>query len=684
MKAGCALCVAVVLCAASGVQARDASPIGKVLQLISDLQSKILAEGQKAQKVFEEFSNWCEERNKNVAFEIKTGKAEVEDLKAAISEEAAMITSLTSKVEELAADISTDEADLKAATHIREKEASDFAAEETELMDIIDTLERAIGILEKHSASMLQLKNAGTVAQALTVMVQASMFSKADADRLNELVKNSEDDSDSGAPAASVYEGHSGGIVATLTDLYEKAQAQLKDARNKETADLHNFQMLKQSIEDELKYGKKEMAEAKAGIASSSEKKATSEGDLEVTSKDLAEDIKVLGDLHQQCMTTAQDFEAEVKSRGEELKALAEAKKVITDTTSGADSLAYGLDQMSFVQISGQRLSTATDLAHFEAVRFVRDLARKMNSKSLMQLAGRMASAMRLSSNSGDDPFAKVKGLITDMIEKLEAEAGADAKHKAYCDKELAYANEKKADRVEEIEKLSTSIDQMSARSAQLKEEIAALEKALADLATSQAQMDKMRAEEKEMFLGNKADMEKGLEGVKMALKILTDYYAKQDKDHSAAQGSGEGIIGLLEVCESDFSKGLAEIVGAEETSKATYEQQTKDNEIEKTTKEQDVKYKTKESKDLDKSVAEAKSDRASVQTELDAVNKYLETLHADCDEKSEPYEEQARRRSAEIAGLKEALQILQGETVLLQHASRRAPRGGAMLRASL
>merc|ERR1719281_640754 len=147
----------------------------------------------------------------------------------------------------------------------------------------------------------------------------------------------------------------------------------------------------------------------------------------------------------------------------------------------------------------------------------------------------------------------------------------------------------------------------MSARSAQLKDEVAALEKALADLATSQAAMDKMRMEENAMFVSNKADMEKGLEGVKLALKVLTDYYAKEDKAHDAAQGAGEGIIGLLEVCESDFSKGLAEIVGAEESSKSTYEQQTKDNEIEKATKEQDVKYKSKESKDLDKSTSEAK-----------------------------------------------------------------------------
>merc|ERR1719145_496608 len=163
---------------------------------------------------------------------------------------------------------------------------------------------------------------------------------------------------------------------------------------NKETANLHNFQQLKQSIEDEIAYGEKELAEAKAGIASSGEKKATAEGDLSSTSADLDTDVKTKADLHQECMTKAQEFEAEVKSRSEELKALAEAKKAMVDNTGAADSLSYGLNQVSLIQ----RLRTGTDLAHFEAVRFVRDLAHKQNSKALAQLASRMATAMRMSS----------------------------------------------------------------------------------------------------------------------------------------------------------------------------------------------------------------------------------------------------------------------------------------------
>merc|ERR1719443_636237 len=213
-----------------------------------------------------------------------------------------------------------------------------------------------------------------------------------------------------------------------------------------------------------------------------------------------------------------------------------------------------------------------------------------------------MASVVQFA--NGDDVFAKVKGLIKEMIERLLAEAQAEASHKAFCDKEMAETKEKKEDKEDEIAKLTAKIDKMTARSSLLKGEVAQLQKDLAELAAAQAEMDKVRAEEKALFETNKPELEEGLEGVKLALKILRDYYAKEDKAHAAGEGAATGIIGLLEVVESDLTKELAEITSVEEAATAKYEEETKENEILKATMEQDVKYKTKESVELGEAIA--------------------------------------------------------------------------------
>merc|ERR1711957_332296 len=167
-----------------------------------------------------------------------------------------------------------------------------------------------------------------------------------------------------------------------------------------------------------------------------------------------------------------------------------------------------------------------------------------------------------------------------------------------------------------------------------------------------------------------KAEMEEGVQGVKLALKGVREYDASDGKAHGSAEGAGAGIVGLLEVCESDFSKDLAEIVSTEETAQAAYDKETKENEVAVATKQQDVKYKNQESVSLDKAVAEASSDRSGVQEELDAVMEYLAKLKERCVAKAETYQERKAAREAELAGLREALEILNTQAALVHKVS--------------
>merc|ERR1719393_982423 len=610
---------------------------------------------------------------------------------ATISKCKADIEANTVKIEELSGAIAADEKELKEATAIRNKEVATFEASEKELVDAIDTLDRAIGILEKemskNPAALVQVDthNLDSMIKGLAAVIDAASFSSHDQAKLTALLQQqsgSEDD-ELGSPAAAVYKSHSSSIFDVLGDMKEKAEGQLDDLRKAESTAKHNFNMLKQSLTDEIENDTKDMDEEKSLKAASEEQKATAEGDLAETVKELAKDRESLQTATTTCMSVAADHEATVKSRTEELNAIATAEKILKESTGGAVEQSY-----SFLQ-----LQSRTDMKNAEVVTIVKKLAREQHSTALAQLASRIKAV--LAYGAGDDVFGKVKGLIQDMIAKLEKEAGAEATEKAYCDEQMAKTEAKKGELEEDVARQTSRIDKAAARSTQLKEEIQVLEAELAALAKEQAEMDKIRQESHADYETAKADLELGLNGVRQALVTLRNYYGGaaamlQDdsrfgafmqqpaapETHSKSQGAGESIINLLEVCESDFASNLAKEESEEAEAQSEYEKVTQENAVTKTSKDQSVKYKTQEAKAQDKTAAEYSADRETTNAELSAVLDYYGKIKDRCIAKPETYAVRTARRAAEIEGLKQALSILEDETALVQQRKRRSFRG--------
>merc|ERR1719160_2112594 len=113
-----------LLVAASPVQAGKVSPIEKVLEMLADLETKIIGEGKDSTKVYTDYAEFCEDTAKDLQFEIKTDKMQITDLKATIDEMTANIAALESKIEEHGDSLSKAEEDLKKATEVRTKEAA--------------------------------------------------------------------------------------------------------------------------------------------------------------------------------------------------------------------------------------------------------------------------------------------------------------------------------------------------------------------------------------------------------------------------------------------------------------------------------------------------------------------------------------------------------------------------------
>jgi hypothetical protein len=331
-------------------------------------------------------------------------------------------------------------------------------------------------------------------------------------------------------------------------------------------------------------------------------------------------------------MTAAADHEATVAARKEELAVIAKAKEIIQESTflqEGASLLQVG---------ATSRLQSRAVLAHMEVVGLIKNLAKKHHSRSLEKLASQIQVLMQYGAKFGDDPFAKVKGLITDLIVRLEKEAAAEAAEKAFCDEEMAKTESKKSELEDDIAKLTAKIDKAAATSAQLKEEVKELQAELATIAKEQAEMDELRSEEHAAYVAAKADLEKGLYGVGKATDMLKDYYGgaaallqneqpPAPEKHTKASGAGGGIIDILEVVLSDMAAELAKEETQESDAVETYEKVSQENKLATSVKNQDVKYKTQEYKGLDKLITELSGDKTNLSTELDAVLEYYEKI---------------------------------------------------------
>jgi chromosome segregation ATPase len=688
------------------------NPIDKTLQLLKSLQVKIEQDNDHEKAVYRKYFDYCDDATSEKRHEIKTLTSEKARLEAEVTKYTSAIEKATAKIEETIQSISENDGKLKAATTIRENESSAFKGVEEELVASIDMLGRAIDIVDREMqkgggatpvTTMLTQVSNGDVrgrsldaaVKALNTVVEAAGLNGRELNQLAALLQSrqgeaealaSDDEETLDAPKAAAYETHSSGILDLMTDLREKAENQLREARTSEAEARHDYAMLKQSLEDGSAALQKEMQSAKATKSESDELKSAREGDLSICVTDLKEAKKFLEETQQSCMRHAADHEASLQGRAEELKVLADAMKTIEATTGAAAEKTY-----SFVQVASSTSSALLSRPWKRVVEMVRKLAKKHHSQQLLQLASRVAAAVQLdaASKSKASPFTKVSGLIKDMIVRLEKEATEEADEKAYCDSEMKKTTTRQGELKTQTTKLKAKIDQSMSASAKAMSQRKEVESEMGVLLRVQSEMESSRAEAHEAYLKDKADMQEGLDGVRGAIRLLREYYGSSTEDgagallqvstdgslgqqmlqpqppamHTKATGAGSSILGLLEVVESDLAKNLAEIETEESGAQQEYEQETQSNKVSKATMEKDIQYKTKKYKSLEKTISELSSDLAMLTEELDAVEEYLEELKKRCIAKPETFEERKARREAEIRGLQEALASLQGES---------------------
>lgn len=288
-----------------------------------------------------------------------------------------------------------------------------------------------------------------------------------------------------------------------------------------------------------------------------------------------------------------------------------------------------------------------------------------------------------LASRIADDPFAKVKKLIQELIERLLTEAANEADQKGWCDKAIADAKQKRTYAAEEIADLNVKMAKLEALSDKLGEELDELAKGIAELKASRAEAEKVRSEEKAENAHTVSEAKAGLSAVTQAIDILDKFYktaAKAEVEYSLAQGpaddapdagfkNGEaykgaqaesgGIIGMLEVIQSDFERTIKETIADEK--KAEQEHLEFMTETGKSLAEKEVAQKEKQKlkDETDSNFNDAEDEMSSQTKILVTAIKELMELKPACIDTGMSYADRVALREEEIAALKKALCIL-------------------------
>jgi len=421
-----------------------------------------------------------------------------------------------------------------------------------------------------------------------------------------------------------------------------------------------NFQVLEQKLTDDIGADKASVERKTEARAGRLEDAATAKADKEATETTKAEDEKVLSDTNAECAARSDEFEKNQRVRADEIVAIGKAVEILSSSAVKGNAKKY-LPAASLAQ-----LRSATSLVSFRSqtskeadvtrkvVEFLQGRAQKLGSRYLSMVATHLE----------EDPFAKVKTMIKDLIVKLMEEANSEADKHAYCETELATNKLTRDNKASEVEELSAQSDALTAETIQLAEKVQQLSDEIAEIKGQQAEATKIRGEEKATNAQTVADAKEAQVAVSRATEVLKDFYGSveesliQEPYKGMAAASG-GILGMLEVVLSDFARLESDTSSAEDQAASAYAKFMDESNESVAVKDTTMKHNDNRRNQAEETNRKTKKELALTQEELDAAMDYYGKLKADCIDTGLSYADRKKARAEEVQSLKEALVML-------------------------
>jgi len=657
---------------ATSAVANEVTPIQKVLEMMDTMMATAKKEKQEEMVRFSSFQQWCESTKAEKERDIKVASDQIEALKASIIKNEADADKLGEEISALNKDIDSWSSESKKSTAVRTSEKKEYEATHLDYSESIDALERAIQVLKKREKdvpqALLQVQKVvelkrvpGQVRHALSAFLQTSSSTEAS------------------APEANAYEFQSTSVV----DMLEKLRLRFQDERlvleKEEMNEKAAYDRMLQKLTDDIHYAKDQVASKSAAKGQAKRDAATEKGDLAETKSSKSADETYLRDTLAECDSKSKDFESRQVTRAGEIEAIQKAIEIISSPeVSGAGEKhlpGAALTQLKSSAFPQLRKSTSPDSDHAlkeKLVALLLQRSHESNSDLLAMVANR----------AGEDPFAKVKKMIKDLIVKLTEEANDEADHKGFCDTELSNNKATRDAKTAEVNELTARFDEDTAKLAKLKQEISDLNDAVAEINARVKEASENRAKEKAANTATLADARAASAAVQRAVKILKEFYAKAatatafvqaapddapetfDLAYKGMQSESGGVMGMLEVIQSDFARLEAETSSGEDAAARDHETFLNDSAEDKAVKEKEARHKGFDEVRTERALKQGSKDLKATQGELDAALEYYDKLKPQCIDNGLSYEERVAKRKAEIQSLQEALKVLSGEDI--------------------
>jgi len=669
------------------------SPVEQVVQLLTDLKSKLEMDEKVEQQIYDKFACWCEKTTARKAEAIEDAQSDLRKLGQKMLTLKGTIGTLAAEIEELNAAIKANKEAQAEATALREKENAAWKAETDETKEALTALEQAIVVLKEATGGSALLQESTQARAAVKRVIDMLPTSVALKPQQEALLSEFTASKESGK-----YSPQSATIQGMLRDMYENFARDVQEATNTEATKNRNYE---EFIEEKTE----ELAALEVDKADKEEKKAKAEEDLADTTQEYDDteaqmkiDIEFFDETKKSCKEKHDEWVERSDLRQQEVEGVGKAIEILSTDEARelfASSIKEGKevkadDSYDTGTITSLLQKSADNSAEGSAAAYhmLRDAARHTRSLRLAALAVRVQGT-----KAGH--FDEVIAAIDAMIKTLKEEDLADIAKRDQCKEEnkkiasvigevtwLIQKNEAK------IDKLLKTIEELEAEKAKTIEEIAAVEKHMKDIT-------KQREEENAEFLKSKEDDQKVIKLLAKARAVLVKYYQKNDVDIGPIQAGAKdlafeqedpefaisedqapeavfsnkgkrknetkGIVSIMTMLIEDVADEIKNAMKAEEEAQLAYEEQMATAQKLKeslVTKKVNLEVMiAKKQDELKDEEADKKKNEGDLKDEED----YKASIKPDCDWILKAFAERAEKRAAELDGLSGAKEYLVG-----------------------